>query len=195
MQMINTAAVLSSCGKDSFIQNMLQKTLISVYSPRAIAKSVAGRGNPCNLTATLDALCVFFCVYVFEHLTFVQRFHCRCSNRVMVAQAGLTSVRPVSVRAGISTPVWATTSERGNSGGSVNRYLTEVAIMATVLTQTHSEFTFLFLAVRRADSSARPEPIRVNAYNERDARLQLITDFIICFAGRIPTSNYLEARA
>lgn len=195
MQMINAAAELFSSSQDSFNQNMLQRTLIRVYSRPAIAKSVAGRGNPCNLTATLDALCVFFCVFVYAHLTFVQRFDSRCSIRVMVAQAGLTSVRPVSVRAGISTPVWATTSERGNSGGSVTRYLTEVALMAPALTQTHSEFTFIFLAVRRADSTARPESIRINASNERDARLQLIADFIICFAGRIPTSGNVGVKA
>ncbi|MRT05479.1 ash family protein [Ewingella americana] len=36
----------------------------------------------------------------------------------MVAQAGLASVRPISFRVGILTPVWATTQERENSGVS-----------------------------------------------------------------------------
>ncbi|HAN4903814.1 TPA: ash family protein [Escherichia coli] len=50
---------------------------------------------------------MFFCVYIPAHIRF------------MVAQAGLTSVRPVSSFAGILTPVWATTiQERENSGGS-----------------------------------------------------------------------------
>jgi len=113
----------------------------------------------------------------------------------MVAQAGLTSVRPVSFRAGISTPVWATTSERGNSGGGVNRYLKEIAIMATVPALLHPEYTFLFLAVRRTDGKALPAPVRITAHNERDARLQLITEFVLCFAGRIPSRTSGEVRA
>lgn len=164
------------------------------YSFPAAAKSAAGRGNLNNLTATPDAPCVFFCVIAFAHLLLALRFLCRCGYRVMVAQAGLTSVRPVSVRAGISTPVWATTSERGNSGGSVTRYLTEVAAMATVLASSHPEFTFLFLAVRRADRSAQPCAVRVNAYNERAARAQLTADYVLCFAGRLPVSLRGEVR-
>ncbi|QPG07763.1 hypothetical protein IUJ34_09700 [Klebsiella pneumoniae subsp. pneumoniae] len=38
------------------------------------------------------------------HLLLAQWSHGCCSYRVMVAQAGPTSVGPVSVRAGISTP-------------------------------------------------------------------------------------------
>jgi len=45
----------------------------------------------------------------------------------MVAQAGASSEAPVSFRAGYANPVWATTSEIGVSGGSVNRYLKEAA--------------------------------------------------------------------
>lgn len=166
--------------------NFLPSHNLAGYSSVVAAKSAAGRGNPCNLKATPDAPCVFFCVFVFVHLLLAQRFLCRCSYHVMVAQAGLTSVRPVSFRAGISTPVWATTSERGNSGGGVNRYLKEIAIMATVPALLHPEYTFLFLAVRRIDGKALPVPVRITAHTERDARLQLITDFVLCFAGRIP---------
>ncbi|MFC6211079.1 MULTISPECIES: ash family protein [Rahnella] len=42
------------------------------------------------------------------------------SNISMVAQAGLTSVRPVSSRTGVENPVRATTSEILNSGGRCN---------------------------------------------------------------------------
>ncbi len=52
----------------------------------------------------------------------------------MVAQAGQPPGWPVSVRAGILTPVWAIAIERENSGDSVTCYLTEAAIMATTLT-------------------------------------------------------------
>ncbi|MDU7376984.1 MAG: host cell division inhibitor Icd-like protein [Enterobacteriaceae bacterium] len=166
--------------------NFLRSLNPAGYSFGVAAKSATGRGNPCNLKATPDAPCVFFCVFVFAHLLLAQRFLGRCSYLVMVAQAGLTSVRPVSFRAGISTPVWATTSERGNSGGGVNRYLKEVAAMATIPAFFHPEFTFLFLAVRRADCTSRPFPVRITACNEHDARLRLVADFILCFAGRLP---------
>jgi len=113
----------------------------------------------------------------------------------MVAQVGLTSVRPVSVRAGISTPVWATTSERGNSGGSVTRYLTETATMATIPALPHPQFTFVFLAVRRSDCAARPFAVRTVATCERDARLKLVADFVLSFAARIPMNNFGEVNA
>ncbi|PVF76790.1 putative phage immunity repressor protein [Klebsiella aerogenes] len=60
--------------------------------------------------------------------------------------------------------------------------------MATVFNTAHPEFTFLFLAVRRADCSAQPCAVRVNAYNERAARAQLTADYVLCFAGRLPVS-------
>ncbi|MHA0917086.1 host cell division inhibitor Icd-like protein [Kosakonia cowanii] len=174
--------------------NFLRCFYLAGYSFAVAAKSATGRGNPCNLKATPDAPCVFFCVFVFAHLLLAQRFLCRCSYRVMVAQAGLTSVRPVSFRAGISTPVWATTSERGNSGGGVNRYLKEIAIMATIPALPHPEYTFLFLVVRRTDGNSRPAPVRITAQNERAARLSLINDFVVCFAGRLPVRSAGEGR-
>ncbi|EHS3618286.1 ash family protein, partial [Escherichia coli] len=116
------------------------------YSFSAVAKSAAGRGNPSNLTATYDAPCVFFCVAInaTERQIMVWCVVSRADGtpcilpasahyaaESMVAQAGQPPGWPVSVRAGISTPVWAIAIERGNSGDSVTCYLTEAAIMAT----------------------------------------------------------------
>ena len=159
---------------------------VSRYSFPAVAKSAAGRGNPSNLTATPDAPSVFFCVYALVHLLLSQWFHDLCSYRVMVAQAGPTSVGPVSVRAGISTPVWATTTERGNSGGSITCYLTEAALMATTLTLSHPQFVFVFAAVRRADRKPRICMLRTVAGNEHAARRSLVRDYVLSFAGRLP---------
>lgn len=114
---------------------------------------------------------------------------------IMVVQAGQLSGWPVSFRAGIPTPVWATTHERRNSGGSVTRYLKEVAIMATVPALSHPEFTFVFLAVRRTDRDARPRPVRVIADCEHAARLKLATEFILSFAARIPVKSAGEVVA
>ncbi|WP_343711262.1 host cell division inhibitor Icd-like protein [Kosakonia radicincitans] len=66
--------------------------------------------------------------------------------------------------------------------------------MATVPASLHPEYTFLFLAVRRIDGKALPAPVRITAHNERDARLQLITEFVLCFAGRIPSRISGEGR-
>ncbi len=104
----------------------------------------------------------------------------------MVAQAGLTSVRPVSSKAGISTPVWATTHKRGNFGGSNNQYLLEAATMATTLTPTHPTFCFLFAAVRRSALTASPRIVRTVADSERNARRLLVRDYVLSFAGRLP---------
>lgn len=100
----------------------------------------------------------------------------------MVAQAGQLSGWPVSVRAGISTPVWATTSERGNSGGSVTRYLTEVATMATTLTLSHPQFIFVFAALYRAG-------LRTIANDERTALRALVTKYILSLAARLPVAE------
>ncbi|HAK8205280.1 TPA: ash family protein, partial [Salmonella enterica] len=92
--------------------------------------------NPLQLQATIDAECVFFVVITFfaierqimawcvvyqcaggQHTVHCMTHHATMS---MVAQAGPTSVGPVSCNAGISTPVWAIASERGNSSDSMN---------------------------------------------------------------------------
>ncbi|MEX5714465.1 ash family protein [Serratia ureilytica] len=76
---------------------------------------------------------------------------CYRSSQSMVAQAGLTSVRPVFLEAGISTPVWATTHKRGNFGGSNNLYSKEAATMATTSPRLtlHSAFCLRPCAVLR----------------------------------------------
>ncbi|WP_421670476.1 host cell division inhibitor Icd-like protein [Rahnella sp. EDr1-12] len=172
---------------------MQQKRLFSgeplLYSFCAAAKSAAGRGNPSYLLATQHAPCVFFYVDAFAHLLSAQWFLNRCAYLAMVAQAGLTSVRPVSNKAGISTPVWATTHKRGNFGGSNNQYLLEAATMATTLTTQHPKFTFLFAAVRRAEPKAPICMLRSAADNEHSARRLFARDYVLCFAGRLPAQE------
>ncbi|EAT1307763.1 hypothetical protein EX399_08195 [Salmonella enterica] len=102
---------------------LLRRREYAGYSFPVAAKSATGRGNPCNSSATSDALSVFFIVAASVHLYSAVLIRIES----MVAQAGLTSVRPVSDEAGISTPVWATTNqERGNSGGSKYSYSSEI---------------------------------------------------------------------
>lgn len=194
--------VLMSSGNRLFsVINFLPRQEWTGYSSSVAAKSATGRRNPCNLKATQHAPGVFFYVVALAYPYFMVwwqvvffRFLCHIV-RIMVVQAGQLSGWPVSFRAGIPTPVWATTHERRNSGGSVTRYLKEVAIMATVPVLSYPEFTFVFLAVRRSDYTARPCSMRVNALNEQDARLQLIVDFILSFAARIPAKSNREVVA
>ncbi|MGP3197378.1 host cell division inhibitor Icd-like protein [Serratia marcescens] len=159
------------------------------YSPPAVAQSAAGRGNPCNSMATPHAPSVFFYVAALVRSFFAQWFLCYCGCQTMVAQAGLTSVRPVSIEAGISTPVWATTHKRGNFGGSNNHYSMEAATMATTLTPTYPEFCFLFAAIRRTALSATPCMLRTVADSEHSARRLLARDYILSFAGRLPVQG------
>ncbi|WP_262211165.1 host cell division inhibitor Icd-like protein [Serratia proteamaculans] len=159
------------------------------YSPPAVAKSAAGRGNPSNLLATQHAPGVFFYVVACVRSFFARWMLCYRSSQTMVAQAGLTSVRPVSNKAGISTPVWATTHKRGNFGGSNNQYLLEAATMATTLIPTHPKFCFLFAAIRRNTLTATPCMLRTVADSERSARRLLARDYILAFAGRLPVQG------
>ncbi|QGY27430.1 host cell division inhibitor Icd-like protein [Pantoea cypripedii] len=169
---------------------MCEKRLFSgerpLYSFCAAAKSAAGRRNPCYLLATQHAPCVFFYVVASVRHFSAQRFLFRCVVKIMVAQAGQPSGWPVSNKTGIPTPVWATTHERRNSGGSSNRYLLEIVLMTTALTAAHPEFTFIFAAVRRTDASARPCMLRTVAGDERSARASLARDYVLSFAGRLP---------
>ncbi len=104
----------------------------------------------------------------------------------MVAQAGQPSGWPVSNKAGIPTPVWATTHKCRNFGGSNNQYLLEAATIATILTPTHPTFCFLFAAVRRSALTASPRMVRTVADSERNARRVLARDYVLSFAGRLP---------
>lgn len=116
-------------------------------------------------------------------------------HRVMVVQAGQLSGWPVSFRAGIATPVWATTNqERCNSGGSCFSYLKEVAAMATTPIYTHLKFTYLFLGVRRADLKAIPCRLQVTADSEQAAHRALVREYVLAFAGRLPSRPATEWR-
>ncbi|PBA99306.1 Ash-like/host cell division inhibitor Icd-like protein [Klebsiella pneumoniae] len=161
---------------------------VSRYSFIAVAKSTAGRRNPSYSVATPDAPCVFFCVYAYVHLLFTHRFLSRCCICVMVAQAGQPSGWPVPIEAGFSPPS-GLPPERENSGGGDNRYSMEVALMATTLTPSHPQFVFVFAAVRRADRQPRICMLRAVAGDEHAARLSLVRDYVLSFAGRLPVAE------
>jgi hypothetical protein len=86
-----------------------------------------------------------------------------------------------------SNPVRATTSELAFP--VVANYFKEVALMATTLTPSHPQFVFVFAAVRRADRKPRICMLRTVAGDEHAARLSLVRDYVLSFAGRLPVAE------
>ena len=162
---------------------------VSRYSFIAVAKSTAGICSPCNSMATPDAPCVFFFVVAQTHPFFGLWCLFHSPGQIMVIRAGQLSGWPVFCEAGIPTPVRVTTHERRNSGGGNNRYFKEVAPMATTLTPSHPQFVFVFAAVRRADRKPRICMLRTVAGDEHAARLSLVRDYVLSFAGRLPVAE------
>lgn len=181
--------MMSALQKPSFPGLLL--LAISRYSFSAAAKSAAGIGVPRNLLATQHAPCVFFYVVAQAH-PFIGLW-CLCAHhgfvQIMAVRAGQPSGWPVSNKAGYANPVRAATSEIGVSGGSNNRYLLEAATMATTLTLSHPQFVYVFAAVRRADRTPRICMLRTVAGDEHAARLNLVRDYILAFAGRLPVAE------
>ncbi len=151
------------------------------YSDRAPAKSGARIGTLKLLKATHDAPSVFFCVRAHAHL----KNAVLCRPDSMVALAGQPSGWLVSFSTSSSNPVSVTTPiEIGTSGGDSFDKLKEIIVMMAIPAQT--QFKFLFLAVKRTDSTAIPHRIEATAPNEHSARMLLVRDYILAFAGRLP---------
>ncbi|HHR6141147.1 TPA: host cell division inhibitor Icd-like protein [Providencia alcalifaciens] len=53
----------------------------------------------------------------------------------------------------------------------------------------NQSYRWLFLALNRSDYTAKPCRIAVTASNEHDARLMLVRDYILSFAGRLPAQE------
>ncbi|WP_391488038.1 host cell division inhibitor Icd-like protein [Leclercia tamurae] len=182
----------------------LHPLYVSWYSFLAVAKSAAGRENPSNPSAIPDAPCVFFCVAInaTERQIKVWCADIRAGVTLsllpvfvhyaamsMVAQAGQPSGWPVFDGAGILTPVWAIAIERENSGDSNNLLSIGGCLMATTLTPSHPQFIFVFAAIRRADRKPRICMLRTVAGDEHTARLSLVRDYVLSFAGRLPVAE------
>ncbi|HDU8608518.1 TPA: ash family protein [Morganella morganii] len=151
------------------------------YSDRAPAKSGVRIETLKLLKATHDAPSVFFCVRAHAHLQ--NTVLCRPDS--MVALAGQPSGWLVSFSTSSLNPVSVTTPiEIETSGGDSFDKLKEIIVMMAIPTQT--QFKFLFLAVKRTDSTDIPHRIEATAPNEHSARMLLVRDYILSFAGRLP---------
>ena len=58
--------------------------------------------------------------------------------------------------------------------------------MAVVLNSPHSQFVFVFAAVRRCVRHSRVQMLRTTASDERAARQLLARDYVLSFAARLP---------
>ncbi len=61
--------------------------------------------------------------------------------------------------------------------------------MATTLTLSHPQFIFIFAAVHRSGHKPRICMLRTVAADERTARLCLVRDYVLSFAGRLPVAE------
>ncbi|MDA4625767.1 host cell division inhibitor Icd-like protein [Enterobacter hormaechei] len=170
----------------------LHPLCVSWYSFLAVAKSAAGRENPCYLLATQHAPCVFFYVVVQTHLFFGPWCLLRGFSQIMVIRAGQPSGWPVSNKAGFSPP-FGSPPVCENSGGGFYRYLLEIALMATILTPLHPQFVFVFAAVRRADRKPRICMLRTVAGDELAARRTLVREYVLSLAARLPVVEVSHA--
>ncbi|MDL9986231.1 host cell division inhibitor Icd-like protein [Providencia rettgeri] len=166
----------------------LRLWVIVGYSKNALAKSSV---RICTLNpykATHDAPSVFFCVYAYAYLRFAVLY--RPNSMVMLA--GQPKGWLVSLYASSANPVSVTTPiEICTSGGDSLAQYKEIIVMMATPTQT--QFKFLFLSIKRSDTTAKPCRIAVTAPNENSARLMLVRDYMLIFAGRLPAQEVAHA--
>ena len=153
------------------------------YSDQALAKSSVRIGVLNQLLATHDAPSVFFCVHAYAHLLNAVLYR----TESMVAAAEQPKGWLDSSNSSNANSTVVTTPEIGVSSGDSLTKLLEIIVMMATLTQT--QFKFLFLSIKRSDTTAKPCRIAVTASNEHDARLMLVRDYILAFAGRVPVQG------
>ena len=157
------------------------------YSDQALAKSSVRIGVLNLYKATHDAPSVFFCVNAYAHLLNAVLYR----TESMVAAAEQPKGWLVSLYASNANSTVVTTPEIGVSGGDSLVLYKEIIVMMATPNQT--QFKFLFLSIKRSDTTAKPCRITITAPNEHDARLMLVRDYILSFAGRLPVKEVAHA--
>ncbi|EMT6383411.1 host cell division inhibitor Icd-like protein [Providencia rettgeri] len=159
----------------------LRLWVIVGYSKNALAKSSVRICTLNQLLATHDAPCVFFCVNAYAHLLNAVLYRAYSMVALVRQLSGwLDSSNSSSANlANVITPIEICTS----GDDSLVKLLEIIFMMAT---PTQTQFKFLFLAVKRTDKTDTPHRIEATAPNEHDARLMLVRDYILSFAGRLP---------
>ncbi|WP_262416986.1 host cell division inhibitor Icd-like protein [Providencia rettgeri] len=161
----------------------LRLWVIVGYSKNALAKSSARIGVLNIVKATHDAPSVFFCVHAYAHLLNAVLYR----TESMVAAAEQPQGWLVSFTTSNANSTVVTTPEIGVSSGDSYDNVKEIIVMMATPTQT--QFKFLFLSIKRSDTTAKPCRIAVTAPNENSARLMLVRDYMLIFAGRLPNGT------
>ncbi|HDT2998921.1 TPA: host cell division inhibitor Icd-like protein [Proteus mirabilis] len=158
------------------------------YSDQALAKSSVRICTLNQLLATHDAPCVFFCVNAYAYLLNAVLYRSYSMVALVRQLSGwLDSSNSSSANlANVITPIEICTS----GDDSLTKLLEIIVMMATPI---HTQFKFLFLSIKRSDTTAKPCRIAVTAPNEHDARLMLVRDYILSFAGRLPAQEVAHA--
>lgn len=166
----------------------LRLWVIVGYSKNALAKSSVRICTLNQLLATHDAPCVFFCVNAYAHLLNAVLYRAYSMVALVRQLSGwLDSSNSSSANlANVITPIEICTS----GDDSLVKLLEIIFMMAT---PTQTQFKFLFLAVKRTDKTDTPHRIEATAPNEHDARLMLVRDYILSFAGRLPVQEVAHA--
>ncbi|HEM8139923.1 TPA: ash family protein [Providencia rettgeri] len=168
------------CLVKNFDDNHFTFLLTFGYSKNALAKSSVRICSLSLLKVTHDAPCVFFCVYAYAHLLNAVLYRPYSVALVRQLNGWLVSFSTSTANlVNVTTPI-----EICSSGGDSLDKLKEIIVMMATPTQT--QFKFLFLSIKRSDTTAKPCRITVTAPNEHDARLMLVRDYILSFAGRLP---------
>lgn len=163
----------------------LHPLCVSWYSFLAVAKSTAGRENSIKQKATYDALSVFFYVVAIAH----QFITAQIRTESMVALVGLPSGRPGSFCSGILTPANVTANQSVRTPAVTPYKQKEIIIMMATPPPVYPQFIFVFAAVRRTERKPRICMLRTVAGDERSARLSLVRDYVLTFAGRLPVAE------
>ncbi len=158
------------------------------YSDQALAKSSVRICTLNQLLATHDAPCVFFCVNAYAYLLNAVLYRSYSMVALVRQLSGwLDSSNSSSANlANVIAPI-----EICTSGDDSLVKLLEIIVMMATPTQT--QFKFLFLSIKRSDTTAKPCRITITAPNEHDARLMLVRDYILSFAGRLPVKEVAHA--
>ncbi|ODQ08314.1 hypothetical protein BHE86_11215 [Shigella sp. FC1655] len=158
------------------------------YIDLALAKSSVRICTLNQLLATHDAPSVFFCVNAYAHLLNAVLYRAYSMVALVRQLSGwLDSSNSSSANlANVITPIEICTS----GDDSLVKLLEIIFMMAT---PTQTQFKFLFLSIKRSDTTAKPCRVTVTAPNEHDARLMLVRDYILSFAGRLPAKAVTNA--
>lgn len=66
-------------------------------------------------------------------------------------------------------------------------------VVTNMIEKNHSTKIFIFASVLRCDPKSRPVMWRVKAASEKEARRQLVRDYVLSLAGCLPDSEVYHA--